>query len=135
MYQPKRTKFRKFQKGRARGVVSNMDTLKFGKFGIKTLQAARIRSQTIEAIRRIITRKLKRTGVVWIRVFPDISVSSKPAEVRMGKGKGSPDFWACRVKKGQILFEIDGVTSTMAMQAVKAAKYKLPVSTKYISLS
>ena len=135
MYQPKRTKFRKFQKGRARGVVSNMDTLRFGKFGIKTLQAARIRSQTIEAIRRIITRKLKRTGVVWIRVFPDISVSSKPAEVRMGKGKGSPDFWACRVKKGQILFEIDGVTSTMAMQAVKAAKYKLPVSTKYISLS
>lgn len=135
MYQPKRTKFRKFQKGRASGVVSNMDTLKFGKFGIKTLQAARIRSQTIEAIRRIITRKLKRTGVVWIRVFPDISVSSKPAEVRMGKGKGSPDFWACRVKKGQILFEIDGVTSTMAMQAVKAAKYKLPVSTKYISLS
>lgn len=135
MYQPKRTKFRKFQKGRAHGVVSNMDTLRFGKFGIKTLQAARIRSQTIEAIRRIITRKLKRTGVVWIRVFPDISVSSKPAEVRMGKGKGSPDFWACRVKKGQILFEIDGVTSTMAMQAVKAAKYKLPVSTKYISLS
>lgn len=135
MYQPKRTKFRKFQKGRARGVVSNMDTLKFGKFGIKTLQAARIRSQTIEAIRRIITRKLKRTGVVWIRVFPDISVSTKPAEVRMGKGKGSPDFWACRVKKGQILFEIDGVTSTMAMQAVKAAKYKLPVLTEYISLS
>lgn len=135
MYQPKRTKFRKFQKGRATGVVSNMDTLKFGKFGIKTLQAARIRSQTIEAIRRIITRKLKRTGVVWIRVFPDISVSSKPAEVRMGKGKGSPDFWACRVKKGQILFEIDGVSSAMALQAVKSAKYKLPVLTKYVSLS
>lgn len=135
MYQPKRTKFRKFQKGRATGVVSNMDTLKFGKFGIKTLQAARIRSQTIEAIRRIITRKLKRTGVVWIRVFPDISVSSKPAEVRMGKGKGSPDFWACRVKKGQILFEIDGVSPTMALQAVKSAKYKLPMLTKYVSLS
>nr|YP_009705880.1 ribosomal protein L16 [Prototheca bovis]AVM80929.1 ribosomal protein L16 [Prototheca bovis] len=135
MYQPKRTKFRKFQKGRATGVVSNMDTLKFGKFGIKTLQAARIRSQTIEAIRRIITRKLKRTGVVWIRVFPDISVSSKPAEVRMGKGKGSPDFWACRVKKGQILFEIDGVSPTMALQAVKSAKYKLPILTKYVSLS
>lgn len=135
MYQPKRTKFRKFQKGRATGVVSNMDTLKFGKFGIKTLQAARIRSQTIEAIRRIITRKLKRTGVVWIRVFPDISVSSKPAEVRMGKGKGSPDFWACRVKKGQILFEIDGVSPAMALQAVKSAKYKLPMLTKYVSLS
>lgn len=134
MYQPKRTKFRKYQKGRASGVVSNMDTLKFGKFGIKTLKAARIQSKTIEAIRRIITRKFKRTGVIWIRIFPDISVSSKPAEVRMGKGKGSPDFWACRVKKGQILFEMDGVSPTLAMQAVKAAKYKLPVPTKYVSL-
>lgn len=135
MYQPRKTKFRKYQKGRVSGVVSNMDTLKFGKFGIKSLQAARIQSKTLEAVRRIITRRFKRTGVIWIRVFPDIAVSSKPAEVRMGKGKGSPDYWACRVKKGQILFEMDGVPTTLAIQAAKAVKYKLPVSIKYVSLN
>ena len=132
MYQPKRTKFRKFQKGRASGVVSNMDTLKFGKFGIKTLQAARIRSQTIEAIRRIITRKLKRTGVVWIRVFPDISVSTKPAEVRMGKGKGSPEGFVAPITPGRIIIETDGVPYEIAKEALRLAAQKLPVDTQFI---
>src|SRR5689334_18497226 len=102
MLQPKRTKFRKFQKGRIGGQLDNTTDLQFGQFGIKALESGRISAKTIEAVRRVITRKFKRTGQIWIRVFPDIGVSCKPAEVRMGKGKGSPSFWICRIKKGQI---------------------------------
>jgi large subunit ribosomal protein L16 len=133
MLQPKRTKFRKFQKGRVKGIVSNTTQLEFGQFGLKVLEPGRIPARTLEAVRRVITRKFKRTGQIWIRVFPDISVSSKPAEVRMGKGKGSPSFWICRVKKGQILFEMDGISSQLAKQAAILAYYKLPVKTKFIS--
>ena len=106
MLQPKRTKYRKFQKGRVKGILSNTTQLEFGQFGLKALESGRLPARTLEAVRRIITRKFKRMGQIWIRVFPDISVSSKPAEVRMGKGKGSPNFWVCRVKKGQILLRL-----------------------------
>nr|AST08675.1 50S ribosomal protein L16 [Chlorella heliozoae] len=132
MLQPKRTKYRKFQKGRVSGVLSNTTQLEFGQFGLKALEPGRIPAKTIEAVRRIITRKFKRTGQIWIRVFPDIAVSSKPAEVRMGKGKGAPSFWICRVKKGQILFEMDGVSLQLARQASMVAYYKLPLKTKFV---
>lgn len=133
MLQPKRTKFRKFQKGRVKGILSNTTQLEFGQFGLKALESGRIPARTIEAVRRIITRKFKRMGQIWIRIFPDISVSSKPAEVRMGKGKGSPSFWICRVKKGQILFEMDGVSPQLAKQAALLAYYKLPIKTKFLT--
>jgi len=133
MLQPKRTKYRKFQKGRVGGVLSNITQLEFGQFGLKTLEPGRIPARTIEAVRRIITRKFKRMGQIWIRIFPDISVSAKPAEVRMGKGKGSPSFWICRVKKGQILFEMDGISPQLAKQACLLAYYKLPLKTKFIT--
>lgn len=133
MLQPKRTKFRRYQKGRIGGIRPNTEHLRFGQFGIKTLEAARIPSKTIEAVRRVITRKFKRTGEVWIRIFPDIAVSAKPAEVRMGKGKGAPSYWVCRVQKGQILFEMDGISLPLAQQAARLANYKLPVPTKFIS--
>lgn len=132
MLQPKRTKFRKFQKGHVSGILSNTTHLQFGQFGIKVLEPGRIPARTIEAVRRVLTRKFKRIGQIWIRVFPDISVSSKPAEVRMGKGKGSPSFWICRVKKGQILFEMDGISSQLAKQAARLAYYKLPLKTTFI---
>ena len=132
MLQPKRTKYRKFKKGRVKGILSNTTQLEFGQFGLKALESGRLPARTLEAVRRIITRKFKRMGQIWIRVFPDISVSSKPAEVRMGKGKGSPNFWVCRVKKGQILFEMDGISSQLAKQAVSLAYYKLPLKTKFI---
>lgn len=134
MYQPKRTKFRKFHKGRISGIVSNTDQLRFGQYGIKALECARIPSKTIEAVRRVITRKFKRTGAIWIRIFPDIAVSSKPAEVRMGKGKGAPSYWVCRIKKGQILFEMDGINPALAQQAAKLVSYKFPVKTKYVTI-
>ncbi len=133
MLQPKRTKFRKFQKGRVKGILSNMTQLEFGQFGLKALESGRIPARTIEAVRRILTRKFKRMGQIWIRIFPDISVSSKPAEVRMGKGKGSPSFWICRVKKGQILFEMDGISPQLAKQAALLAYYKLPIKTKFLT--
>jgi large subunit ribosomal protein L16 len=132
MLQPKRTKYRKFQKGRVKGILSNTTQLEFGQFGLKALESGRLPARTLEAVRRIITRKFKRMGQIWIRVFPDISVSSKPAEVRMGKGKGSPSFWICRVKKGQILFEMDGISFQLAKQAASLAYYKLPLKTKFI---
>ena len=132
MLQPKRTKYRKFQKGRVKGLLSNITHLEFGHFGIKALESGRLPAKTLEAVRRIITRKFKRMGQIWIRVFPDISVSAKPAEVRMGKGKGSPNFWICRIKKGQILFEMDGISSQLAKQAALLAYYKLPLKTKFI---
>jgi large subunit ribosomal protein L16 len=129
---PKRTKYRKYQKGAIKGIKPNTTFLKFGKYGVKSLEAARIPAKTIEAVRRVMTRKFKRSGQIWIRIFPDIPVTAKPAEVRMGKGKGSTSYWICRIKRGQILFEIDKVPYALAKQAVTLAFYKLPVKAKFI---
>ena len=129
MLSPKRTKYRKHQKGSKKGVQSNTTELKFGRYGLKSLEEGTIQGKTIEAVRRTITRKLKRTGQVWIRIFPDLVVTRKPAEVRMGKGKGSPAFWVCRIQPGQILYEIDGVPGSLARQATKLAHHKLPIKT------
>lgn len=133
MLQPKRTKFRKYQKGRASGIKHNQYELSFGQYGIKTLCAGRISARVLEAARRTMTRKMRRAGQLWIRVFPDIAVSSKPAEVRMGKGKGNPDFWVSRVQAGQILFEIDGISGDLAKQAVILAAHKIPFPTQFIT--
>jgi large subunit ribosomal protein L16 len=132
MLQPKRTKFRKAHKGRIRGVATSGTDLNFGTFGLKALEPERITARQIEASRRAITRAMKRTGRVWIRVFPDVPVSKKPAEVRMGSGKGSPEFWVCRVKPGRILFEIDGVTADLAREALTLGAAKLPIRTKFV---
>lgn len=132
MLQPKRTKFRKYQKGRASGIKHNQYELSFGTYGIKTLCAGRISARVLEAARRTMTRKMRRAGQLWIRVFPDIAVSTKPAEVRMGKGKGNPDFWVSRVQAGQILFEIDGISGDLAKQAVLLAAHKIPLPTQFI---
>lgn len=128
MYPPKRTKYRKQQKGRANLIESNQSNLSFGKYGIRALESGRLRLNTIEAVRRVINRKLKRNGQVWIRIYPDISVSAKPLEVRMGKGKGSPSYWMCRIKAGQLLYEIDGVSPVLARQASLLAASKLPLN-------
>ena len=133
MYPPKRTKYRKQQKGRAKSVESNQSTLSFGKYGIRALESGRLRLNTIEAVRRVITRKLRRSGQVWIRVYPDISVSAKPLEVRMGKGKGSPSYWMCRIKSGQLLYEIDGVSRILAKQASLLAASKLRFAVHFSS--
>ena len=132
MYAPKRTKFRKYQKMRCGGIQPNSTQLQYGKYGLKALQATRITGQTIEAVRRVITRQFKRNGVLWIRIFPDLSVSSKPTEMRMGKGKGAPFFWVCRVQPGQILYEMDGVPIELAQQAARLARYKLPIKTAFV---
>lgn len=132
MLLPKRTKFRKYQKGRIRGVKPNTTQLRFGRYGLKALDTGRIPARTLEAVRRVITRKFRRTGQIWIRIFPDIPVSTKPAEVRMGKGKGSTSFWVARVQRGQILFEMDGISLQLAKQAAKLAYYKLPIKTKFL---
>ena len=134
MFQPKRTKYRKFQKSQIGGKVSNKSSLSFGKFAMKSLEAGRLSSQVIEAVRRTMTRKLRRNGQIWIRIFPDISVSEKPAEVRMGKGKGNPSFWISRIKKGQVLFELDGISLELAKQAVFLGAQKIPLSTKFIQI-
>ncbi|MHA1565750.1 MAG: 50S ribosomal protein L16 [Alphaproteobacteria bacterium] len=133
MLSPKRTKFRKQHKGRIHGRAATGTTLSFGAFGLKALGPGRITARQIEAARRAITRHMKRTGKVWIRVFPDVPVSSKPAEVRMGKGKGSPEYWMARVKPGRIMFEVDGVSPDIARQAFELASAKLPLPTKFIS--
>lgn len=133
MLSPKRTKFRKYQKGTIGGIKSNITKLEFGKYGVKALQQGRISARTIEAVRRVMTRKFKRAGQIWIRLFPDISITEKPLEVRMGKGKGAPSFWVCRVQPGQILFEMDGISFTLAKQAAILADHKLPIKTKFIS--
>jgi large subunit ribosomal protein L16 len=133
MLSPKRTKYRKQQKGRIGGVKSNTTQLQFGRYGLKSLTHGRITSQTMEAVRRALTRKFKRSGQIWIRIYPDIPVTSKPSEVRMGKGKGAPSSWICRVKAGQILFEMDGVSLTLARQAALLAFHKLPVRTTFVS--
>jgi large subunit ribosomal protein L16 len=131
MYPPKRTKYRKQQKGRAQSVESNQSDASFGKYAIRALKSGRLRLNTIEAVRRVITRKLKRSGQVWIRVYPDISVSAKPLEVRMGKGKGAPSYWMCRIKAGQLLYEIDGVSHILAKQAFLLAASKLPFTVRF----
>ena len=133
MLQPKRTKFRKAFKGRIHGNAKGGTELNFGAFGLKAMEPERITARQIEAARRAITRHIKRTGRLWIRVFPDVPVSSKPAEVRMGSGKGTPEFWAARVHPGRILFEIDGVADDVAREALRLGAAKLPVRTKVIT--
>ena len=132
MLQPKRTKFRKQFKGRIHGVATSAADLTFGAFGLKALEPERVTARQIEAARRAITRHMKRAGRVWIRVFPDVPVSKKPTEVRMGKGKGTPEFWACRVKPGRIMFEIDGVPRAIAEEAFGLAAAKLPIRTRVV---
>jgi len=132
MLQPKRTKFRKMQKGRVKGLAQRGHTLSFGTFGIKSLEPGWITSRQIEAARIAMTRAMKREGQVWIRVFPDKPVTSKPAEVRMGKGKGAPDYWVAVVKPGTILFESGGVDIELAKEALRLAAQKLPISTKFV---
>ncbi len=132
MLQPKRTKFRKAFKGRIKGVAKGGFELSFGQFGLKALEPERITARQIEAARRALTRHMKRAGRVWIRVFPDVPVSSKPTEVRMGKGKGAPEFWCARVAPGRIMFEIDGVSPVLAREAFALAAAKLPIKTRFI---
>jgi len=130
--QPKKTKYRKAHKGRIKGVASSATTLNYGTFGLKATEADRVTARQIEAARVAMTRFMKRTGRVWVRIFPDVPVSKKPTEVRMGKGKGSTEFWACRVKPGKILFEVDGVSQTIAVEAFSRASSKLPIKTKVV---
>ncbi|MGD9638219.1 MAG: 50S ribosomal protein L16 [Alphaproteobacteria bacterium] len=133
MLSPKRTKYRKAHKGRIHGNAKGGTDLNFGSFGLKAITPERVTARQIEAARRAITREMKRQGRVWIRIFPDVPVSKKPAEVRQGKGKGTPEFWVCRVKPGRIMFEIDGVAEKTARQAFELAAAKLPVRTKFIT--
>jgi large subunit ribosomal protein L16 len=133
MLSPKRHRFRKQFKGRIHGLATKGATLSFGNFGLKALEPERVTARQIEACRRAITRQMKRQGKVWIRVFPDVPVSQKPAEVRMGKGKGSVEYWAARVKPGRILFEIDGVADDVANHALALGAAKLPIKCKIIS--
>lgn len=132
MLQPKRTKFRKMHKGRIHGAAKGGTDLNFGAFGLKALEPERITARQIEAARRAMTRHMKRAGRVWIRIFPDVPVSSKPTEVRMGKGKGAPDFWAARVKPGRVMFEVDGVSEPIAREAMRLAAMKLPIKTRFV---
>jgi len=132
MLQPMRTKFRKAHKGRIRGVASSAVDLAFGQYGLKAIEPERITARQIEAARRALTRHMKRSGRVWIRMFPDVPVSKKPLEVRMGSGKGNPELWVARVKPGRILFEVDGVSIDVAKEALALAAAKLPVKTRFI---
>jgi large subunit ribosomal protein L16 len=132
MLQPKRTKFRKQFKGRIHGTATSAAELTYGSFGLRALEPERVTARQIEAARRAITREMKRSGRVWIRVFPDVPVSKKPTEVRMGKGKGTPEYWACRVKPGRIMFEIDGVPVELAKEALRLGAAKLPIRTRFV---
>jgi large subunit ribosomal protein L16 len=132
MLQPKKTKFRKAFKGRMNGNAKGGTSLNFGSFGLKAMEPERVTARQIEAARRAITRQMKRAGRVWIRIFPDLPVSKKPTEVRMGKGKGSPEFWAARVKPGKIMFEIDGVGEETAREALRLGAAKLPIRTRVV---
>ncbi|MEN7546530.1 50S ribosomal protein L16 [Rapidithrix thailandica] len=132
MLQPKRTKFRKRQKGRVKGIAQRGHTVAFGSFGIKALEPGWITSRQIEAARIALNRYMKREGQVWIRIFPDKPVTKKPAEVRMGKGKGSPEYWVATVRPGTILFESDGVSKEIAMESMRLAAQKLPIKTKFV---
>ena len=133
MLQPKRTKFRKMHKGRIHGEAKGGSTLNFGSFGLKATQPERITARQIEAARRAMTRHMKRQGRVWIRIFPDLPVTSKPTEVRMGKGKGSVDFWSAKVKPGRIMFELDGVAPELAIEALKRGSAKLSIDTRIVT--
>ncbi len=133
MLSPKRTKFRKQFKGRIKGEAKGGTNLDFGAYGLKAMEPERITARQIEAARRAINRYMRRAGRVWIRIFPDIPISSKPAEVRMGSGKGSPEFWAARVHPGRIIFEIDGVPEAVARQALTLGAAKLPIRTRFVS--
>ena len=132
MLSPSRTKFRKQFKGRIKGSAKGGTALNFGEYGLKALEPERVTAREIEAARRAITRHMKRAGRVWIRIFPDVPVSKKPAEVRMGSGKGAPEFWVAKVKPGRILFEIDGVSLDLAREALALAAAKLPIKTRFI---
>ena len=132
MLQPTRTKYRKAHKGRIHGHANRGKTLNYGAYGLKATQPERIISKQIESARVALTRYIKRTGKVWLRIYPNIPVSKKPTEVRMGKGKGSPEFWVCRVKPGRIIFEVDGVSESVAKVALYKASTKLPVKTKFV---
>jgi large subunit ribosomal protein L16 len=132
MLQPMRTKFRKAHKGRIHGTSKAGTELNFGQFGLKALEPDRVTARQIEAARRALTRHMKRAGRVWIRIYPDVPVSKKPIEVRMGKGKGTPEYWVCRVKPGRIMFEVDGVPIQVAKEALALAAAKLPVKTRFI---
>src|SRR3954466_8951534 len=132
MLQPKKTKYRKQFKGRIHGTAKGGFMLNFGSYGLKSMEPERITARQIEAARRAITRQMKRQGRVWIRIFPDVPVSQKPTEVRMGKGKGAPEFWAARVPPGRIMFEIDGVPEDIAREALRLGAAKLPIKTRFI---
>ena len=132
MLQPKRTKFRKQHKGRIKGVAKGGADLNFGTYGLKALEPERVTARQIEAARRAMTRHMKRQGRVWIRIFPDVPVTAKPIEVRMGKGKGSVDRWVCKVKPGRVMFEIDGVAEDVAQEALRLAAMKLPIKTRVV---
>ena len=132
MLQPTRTKFRKAHKGRIHGKACRGSLMNYGTYGLKAMEPERIIGKQIEAARVALTRYMKRTGKVWLRIFPNIPVSKKPVEVRMGKGKGSPEYWACRVKPGRIIFEVDGVSESVAKIALYKASAKLPIKTKFI---
>ena len=132
MLQPARTKFRKAHKGRIKGVATSGATLSFGQFGLKAMEPDRLTARQIEAARRAMTRHMKRAGRVWIRIFPDVPVSKKPLEVRMGSGKGAPEFWVARVKPGRILFEVDGVPLELAKRGFELAAAKLPIKTRFV---
>jgi large subunit ribosomal protein L16 len=132
MLQPMRTKFRKAHKGRIKGVASSGVELAFGQYALKALEPERVTARQIEAARRALTRHMKRSGQVWIRIFPDVPVSKKPLEVRMGSGKGTPEFWVARVKPGRIIFEIDGVSPAVAREALALAAAKLPIKTRFV---
>ena len=133
MLQPMRTKFRKAHKGRIKGIASSGVTLAFGHYGLKALEPERVTARQIEAARRAITRHMKRAGRVWIRIFPDVPVSKKPTEIRMGKGKGAPEFWAARVHPGRIMFEVDGVNEETAREALRLGAAKLPIRTRVVA--
>src|SRR5271170_965707 len=132
MLQPKRTKFRKMQKGRVKGMATRGHTISFGSFALKAAEAGWITARQLEAARVAVTRAMKREGQVWIRIFPDKPITRKPAEVRMGKGKGAPEFWSAVVKPGRILFEVEGVTQAEAQAALRLASHKLPITTKFV---
>jgi large subunit ribosomal protein L16 len=132
MLQPMRTKFRKAHKGRIKGLATSGNSLAFGQFGLKALEPERVTARQLEAARRALTRHMKRAGRVWIRVYPDVPVSKKPLEVRMGSGKGAPEFWITRVKPGRIIFEIDGVSVAVAKEALDLAAAKLPIKTRFV---
>lgn len=133
MLQPKRTKFRKMHKGRIKGVAKGGSSLNFGSYGLKAQAPSRVTARQIEAARRAMTRHMKRIGRVWIRIFPDVPVTKKPTEVRMGKGKGAVEFWCAKVKPGRVMFEIDGVTDAVAREALRLGAAKLPVKTKVVA--